>query len=106
MEPNPNNMGHKNNHSTNDKWQSADIEGENFPPIINVNVGTIQKDQHNTSKSVLEGFVDIPITFELESPRNSIGSSEPTTHLLEKDIGSLESDPSISRIQGLYLSTL
>ncbi|KAL4296688.1 hypothetical protein GQ457_12G018480 [Hibiscus cannabinus] len=70
-----------------------------FPPINNVNVGTIQKDQHNTSKSVSEGFVDIPITCELESPRNSIGSSEPTTLLLEKDIG-------LFRIRPKYLRNL
>ncbi|KAK8690914.1 hypothetical protein V6N13_074439 [Hibiscus sabdariffa] len=63
---------------------------------VNMRMRPIQKDLRNTSKSVSEGFIDIHITFESESPRNSNGSSEPTAFHLEKDNG-------LCRIRPKYL---
>ncbi|KAK8667464.1 hypothetical protein V6N13_007613 [Hibiscus sabdariffa] len=67
----PNNMGNKNNHSFANKVPNKDIEGGIHSLLSNSNVGPTQNDQHTNSKCASEVYVNIPITFESESPRNS-----------------------------------
>ncbi|KAK8600281.1 hypothetical protein V6N13_059906 [Hibiscus sabdariffa] len=64
-------------------------------------MGPFQNEQNSNPKAAPEEYVDIPITFESESPRTSSRSSEPIAPILEKDTKLFRIRPKYLRISRL-----